>query len=171
MRNRSLVARALILGSLLVTSACAALVSAPGRAAQEDSPGDLAAIWQVTSGIIAADNTGDADAVIRFYADDAVLLPPNGAPVIWANLIRVRYAEGFQRFRFAISSTSDETHVFGDWAFDRGTTMGKTVPKGSDPSRQIHDKYVMILHRETGGVWKIARLIWNSAEPAIPGHS
>jgi uncharacterized protein (TIGR02246 family) len=170
MRIHFTTAKKLFVGSVLLASACAVLVIKPIRAEQADSPGDLAAIRQVTSGIIAADNTGEAVAVIRFYAEDAMLLPPNGAQVVGKDAIRARYEEGFRQFRFAISSSSDETHVFGDLAFDRGSTAGKTVPKGSDPSRQIHDKYVMILHRERDGMWKIARLMWNSAEPVVPGH-
>jgi uncharacterized protein (TIGR02246 family) len=163
MRNGSVVMRALFLASLLILCGRAAI---GGRAGQADQPADLAAIRAVTSGIIAADNTGDALAVIRFYADDAVLLPPNGAPVVGKDVIRARYEEGFRYFRFAISSSSEETHVFGDWAFDRGTTAGKTIPKTDGSSRPIHDKYLMILHREPGDAWKIARLIWNAAEPA-----
>jgi uncharacterized protein (TIGR02246 family) len=170
MRDRSVIVRALFLASLLMLCGRGADGTRSARAGQADSAGDLAAIRQVTSGIIAADNLGDAAAVIRFYADDAWLLPPNGAPVVGKDAIRARYEEGFRQFRFAISSASEETHVFGEWAFDRGTTTGKTVPKGSDPSRQIHDKYVMILHRGRDGAWKIARLMWNSAEPAVQGH-
>ena len=162
MRNDSLsvLVRALFLASSLIL--CARIT----QAGQADQPDDLAAIRAVTSGIIAADNTGDATAVIWFYAEDAVLLPPNGAPVAGKDAIRARYEEGFRHFRFAISSSSEETHVFGDWAFDRGTTAGKTIPKTDKSSRQIHDKYVMILHREPGGTWKIARLMWNAFEPA-----
>jgi uncharacterized protein (TIGR02246 family) len=166
MRSGSVIVRALFLASLVILCGRAALGTQFGRAGQADQPADLAAIRAVTSGIIAADNKGDAAAVIQFYADDAVLLPPNGPRVAGKGAIRARYEEGFRHFRFAISSSSEETHVFGDWAFDRGTTAGKTIPKTDESSRQIHDKYVMILHREPGGAWKIARLMWNAAEPA-----
>jgi uncharacterized protein (TIGR02246 family) len=164
MPKGSVALRALFLASLLTLCGRTTIGTRFGRAAQGDLPADLASIRVVTSGIIAADNTGNAAAVVRFYADDAVLLPPNDAPVVGKDAIRARYDEGFRHFRFAISSSSEETHVFGDWAFDRGTTVGKTIPKTDEPSRQIHDKYVMILHLEPGGAWKIARLIWNAAE-------
>jgi uncharacterized protein (TIGR02246 family) len=165
MPNGSVALRALFLASLLILCGRSTIGTWFGRAAQADLPADLASIRVVTSGIIAADNTGDAAAVVRFYADDAVLLPPNDVPVVGKDAIRARYEEGFRHFRFAISSSSEETHVFGNWAFDRGTTVGKTIPKTDEPSRQIHDKYVMILQLEPGGAWKIARLIWNAAEP------
>ena len=166
MRNPSLRSKAILLGITLIVSICVTASIRPTHDPQGDQPDDLAAIRRVTSGIIAADNTGDAAAVIRFYANDALLLPPNDAAVVGREGIRARYEEGFSHFRFAISSLSEETHVFGDWAFDRGTTSGKTVPKGDEPPRQIHDKYLMILHRQPSGEWKIARLMWNGAERA-----
>jgi uncharacterized protein (TIGR02246 family) len=166
MQNCSGALRAIFLASVLALSGRAAIGTQSSFAEQADAPADVAAIRVVSSGIIAADNTGDAAAVTRFYADDAVLLPPNGAQVVGKDAIRARYEEGFRHFRFAISSASEETHIFGDWAFDRGTTEGKTIPKTDEPSRHIHDKYLMILHRESSGAWKIARLIWNAAEPA-----
>ncbi len=166
MQNNCMALRALPLACLLIPYGGTAICAQANHAGQTDQPADLAAIRAVTSGIIAADNTGDAVAVMRFYADDAILLPPNGAPVTGKDAIRTRYQEGFRHFRFAIFSASEETHVFGDWAFDRGTTEGKTIPKADEPSRQIHDKYLMILHREPGGAWKIARLMWNAIEPA-----
>jgi uncharacterized protein (TIGR02246 family) len=166
MRMHPLLVKTLLLATILFSSMRAAVGARDAHPEQADQPRDLAAIQQVTSGIIAADNRGDADAVMQFYADDSVLLPPNDAPVAGKDVIRARYESGFRHFRFAISSSSDETHVFGDWAFDRGTTSGETVPKGAEAPRQIHDKYVMILHRERSGAWKIARLMWNGAEPA-----
>jgi len=162
----SVALRAVFLASLLALPGLVAVGTQATVAGQADVAADLAAIQMVSLGIIAADNAGDAATVIRFYADDAILLPPNDAPVVGKDAIRARYEEGFRRFRFAISSSSDETHVFGDWAFDRGTTVGRTIPRTDEPSRQIHDKYVMILHRESGGAWKIARLMWNAAERA-----
>jgi uncharacterized protein (TIGR02246 family) len=166
MPNCSLRANALFLTSLMPVFLCCTAARQATGAGQSGSPLELEAIRQVISGIIRADNAGDAAAVMSFYADDSVLLPPNDSPVVGKDAIRSRYEEGFRHFRFDISSTSDETRVFGEWAFDRGTTSGRTIPKESDAARQVHDKYVMILHREVNGSWKIARLIWNRAEPA-----
>lgn len=163
------VSRRFLLFVLGVLPCAGGLIAAGLGSARQAYTPDLEAIRQVTSGIIAADNVGDAEAVVRFYAEDAVLLPPNDSPVVGKAAIRARYKEGFRRFRFDISSTSDETEAFGEWAFDRGTTSGRMVPKGNEAPRKVHDKYVMILHKRADGSWKIARLIWNSAEPATPG--
>jgi uncharacterized protein (TIGR02246 family) len=148
----------------------AATLSASTSPSQNQSAsGDHAAAAKVLAGIVAADNAGDLDAVIASYADDAILLPPNDVSVVGKQAIRARYEEGFRHFRFDIVFTADETHIFGDLAFIRGTINGRTVPKGDEPSRKIHDKYIMVLHRQKDG-WKIARLIWNASEqlPSTP---
>ena len=121
-------------------------------------------VESVVRGIIAADNAGDLDAVVAHYADDAVLLPPNGRIVEGKEAIRERYRTGFERFRFEVSITLKETKVSGDWAFNRGVTKGRLVPLAGGEARSLNDQYLMILRRMPDGAWKIARLIWNSAD-------
>ncbi len=121
-------------------------------------------VESVVRGIIAADNAGDLDAVVAHYADDAVLLPPNGRIVEGKEAIRERYRTGFERFRFEVSITLKETKVSGDWAFNRGVTQGRLVPLAGGEARSLNDQYLMILRRMPDGAWKIARLIWNSAD-------
>ena len=133
------------------------------RTHQTDSSADVVAVGRVLSGIVAADNAGDLDGVMAFYAEDAILLPPNGTAVNGKALIRSRYEEGFRHFRFDIAFSSDETQVFGDWAFIRGAIRGRTIPKDAQPSRILNDKYIMVLHRGKDG-WRIARLIWNGSD-------
>ena len=144
----------------LVPGHCPAAISATPAG----SASDLTAVKKVLAEIVAGDNAGNLDAVLSCYADDAILLPPNNAPVMGKSAIHSRYEDGFRHFRFDIAFTSDEAQVFGDWAFVRGTIQGRTVPKGNEPPRQINDKYIMVLRRQNSG-WKIARLIWNSSDP------
>jgi uncharacterized protein (TIGR02246 family) len=135
-----------------------------GAAGTANSQASAAEVAKVLAGIIAADNAGDLDGVISFYAEDAVLLPPNDGDVNGKAAIRARYEEGFRHFRFDIVFSSDEAQVFGEWAFIRGAIHGRTIPKGDEASRKINDKYIMVLHRQKDG-WKIARLIWNGTDP------
>ncbi len=91
MQNKYMVVRDLFLACLLIPYGGTAIGAQANHAGQADQPADLAAIQDVASGIIAADNTGDAVAVMWFYADDAILLPPNGAPGTGKDAIRTRY--------------------------------------------------------------------------------
>jgi len=160
MQKRFLLALALI---------CIAIIGVSLDTSAAQKPADAKAVAEVLSGIVAADNAADLEAVISHYSDDAVLLPPNDKPVTGKAAVRARYEEGFRHFRFDIAYTSDETEIFGDWAFIRGTIRGRTIPRDETPGRTLNEKYVMILHREKSG-WKISRLIWNGSDP-LPQHS
>jgi len=147
--------------ALLVSVAC-------GQTDEEVRRGDdqLAAVRAVTARIIRADNAGDLDAVIELYTEDAVLLPPGRAPIEGRAAIREHYAGIFQDYVLQVEIASEETHVAGRWAFDRGRTRGRARPKGGGTAAVIDDKYVMVLRYDAEPGWRIARLIWNAAAVA-----
>ncbi len=128
---------------------------------QPTSPNDLTAVRKVTKGIIDADNTGDLAAVAILYAEDAIWLPPSGPLVESKKVILARYQTSFAQFKLEYTMRSEETQVFGDWAFDRGFTEGRIIPKDGGAPRHTHDKYIMILHKGSDGGWRISRLMWS----------
>jgi len=137
--------------------------SAPGGPA----PADLAAeVRAVAEGIIAADNARDLDRVLGYYAEDAVLMPPNEPPVQGKSAIRPRYESLFAQFDPAIESRIDEIRVDRDWAFVAGGNGGRLAPRDGGTPRLLNDAWVMVLRRSGAHDWKIARLIWHSAAPA-----
>jgi uncharacterized protein (TIGR02246 family) len=117
---------------------------------------------EVLRQIIAANNHADLQAVREVYADDAVWLPPSGPTIEGKDAIVKRYEQSFATVRLSYTFEEVENQVAGEWAFSRGFTKGQVVPRDGSPPRQIHDKYLMILHK-VGGQWKIARLMWNPA--------
>jgi len=117
-------------------------------------------VREVAQGIIAADNARDIERVLDLYAEDAVLLPPNDAPVRGKQAIRPRYESLFRDFTPEIIGEIDEVHVGADWAFVIGTNRGRLLPIAGGEPRPLNDAYVMILRR-TGGRWHIGRLIWH----------
>lgn len=128
-------------------------------------------VRRVVDGIIAAGNTGDLEAILSFYAEDAILLPPNGDPIRGLEAIRQHYEELFQTSVLYIRALSLETQVSSDWAFDRGTVDGQILPREDEHGKIkgepkiVNDKYVMTLRREGENGWRITRLIWNSTDP------
>lgn len=145
---------------LVATTLCARMAASPNARSKE-----TAAVAKVLAGLTAADNTGDLDAVVSHYADDAILLPPNSTQVAGQPAIRAWYEEGLHRFRFEVSFDADEIQVSGDLAFVRGLINGRLVPKGEEAPRTLHEKYIMVLRRQKDG-WKISRIIWNASEPS-----
>jgi uncharacterized protein (TIGR02246 family) len=136
--------------------------------AQQPSVGsaDDASVRSVLSGLGAADNAGNLDAVVSHYRDDAILLPPNANVVAGRPAIRAWYEQVlFRHFRCEVSFDADETETSGDLAFARGYINGRLNPKADEPLINLHEKFIMILRHDHDG-WKIARVIWNHDEPA-----
>jgi ketosteroid isomerase-like protein len=50
-------------------------------------------------------------------------------------------------------------------AFDRGTYRWKAVPRSGGDAIEDHGKYPVILQRQPGGSWKVARDMDNSDRP------
>jgi uncharacterized protein (TIGR02246 family) len=100
------------------------------------------------------------------YANDAVIMPPNSAPVegrgaieTWLKALPVVITEA--------DGEALEVEGIGDRAYVRGTyTMSMKVPGVAEPVRQ-EGKFLQIYARQQGGVWLLARDIWNAnASPA-----
>lgn len=143
---------ALAIGFLL---ACA---TAPALACEVDSSGARA----VAEGIVEADNARDIGRVLAYYAADALLMPPNEAPVTERAEIRKRYEDLFDNFAPDIEARIDEICVEGSLAFVRGHNGGWLVSRVGGRSRELDDVYLMVLRRGEDG-WKVARLIWHPA--------
>jgi ketosteroid isomerase-like protein len=63
---------------------------------------------------------GHTERYLALLTDDAVLLPPNGAPVSGKKAIRAWNEAMAKQFRFvSYAPTDDEVVVAGDWAFRR----------------------------------------------------
>jgi ketosteroid isomerase-like protein len=74
----------------------------------------------------------------------------------------------FEQFIFDATYRVDELHIEGDWAFDRGVWNEKRTRRDSGEQSEIPFGIVQIYRRDTDGVWKIARMVWNTDAP--PSH-
>jgi uncharacterized protein (TIGR02246 family) len=145
--------RALVVAALIGIS--------PRQLAGQRAASAVDSVRAVAEAIIAADNARDIERVLRLYADDAILLPPNESPVIGKAAIGPRYETLFRTMLPAIRSELAEVEVGGEWAFVRGRNTGAMRPIVGGPERQLNDVFLMVLRRGAGGEWRIARLIWH----------
>jgi len=110
-------------------------------------------------GIIAADNRADLDGVMRYYAENAILIPP-GAPDIQGHVaIRAHYQKIFESSVPRLTITIDEISVSGTQAVCRGGTGGEVLIKGDSTVKIVNDKFLMVLEKTDD--WRITHLIWN----------
>jgi uncharacterized protein (TIGR02246 family) len=138
------------------SSAATAAVQGPDPAAVRhaiDSTNALAA---------AALASGDTAALMRNYADDAVLLFPN-APVISGRAALSKFAaDMFSTISMKdIRMTTTDVMVSGELAVETGTYEWTIVPKGGKPMPET-GKYITVWKKQGDGAWKIVRDINNT---------
>ncbi len=124
------------------------------------------AIEKTLTGIIETANAGDFESVMSYFAHDAVAMPSGEMPVFGTELIRPRIQPMFDQSQLFIFLTSEETEVSGNVAFARGYVSGRMEPRSSAPTRYIdQNEYLVILRKDSGSRWKIARLMWHPMWP------
>lgn len=97
-----------------------------------DGP-DARRVRVVAEEIVAADNARDIGRVQSSYAPDAVLMPPNEAPVRGWDAIRPRYEALFASFAPAIDGHLDEICVSGSIAFAGEWRISHLIWRSASP--------------------------------------
>lgn len=125
-------------------------------------PGEILkdVVQRLTSLFVAAFNKRDIEAVLTFYAPDAVLLPPDHPRVKGTTAIRDLLEE---MFHAGYSNTTLErgsmAHL-GDLAVEIGS-YSMQVPDKEAHSRQESGKYVTAWRRQPNGEFQITVTIWS----------
>jgi ketosteroid isomerase-like protein len=132
-----------------------------GAGADEKAVRDADAEWSQVAG------AKDLDKTVSFYADDAIVLPPNEAAVATKDGIRNLW-KGFLDSLQNISwkTTRVETSKSGDMACLIGT-YELTMKDGSKDK----GKYCEVWEKKAGGKWKVATDMFSSDLPAQPAAS
>ena len=100
-------------------------------------------------------NAKDAAKVASFYADDAIVMPPDQRMVRGRSDIEAYYARGFRSEISGFRIAPMESAIAGAHAFEVGTST-LTEQRGTSDG-----KYVVI-YRRVRGEWKIAYDIFNN---------
>jgi len=103
---------------------------------------------------------GDASVIGNQYAEDALVLPPNGDPIEGRQAIQDYWAAAIVAAPNS-SITSVESGSNGDLAFERGTY----VVEGANGEHYDHGKY-LVVWKLVNDNWKIYRDMWNTSMPA-----
>jgi uncharacterized protein (TIGR02246 family) len=135
----------------------------PGRGGGANDPAIIAVADQYVKATLAA----DAKAIAALYTDDAVEMPPNEPAVKGKAAIQQLYEKNFKSAKIGpFTLTHQESRASGDTGYDVGTYRQIMTPADGSPIKDS-GKYVVI-HKRTGGSWKIAYAIYNSDLPPPP---
>ena len=137
------------------------LVNASANDDATSSSNDEAAVRAVVEGIIAADNVENIERVIGYYADDAILLAPDGADVVGQTAIRDHYRSLFASVDLAIQSRIDDIAIAAGLAVVRGLNTVSAIAAGSEQGSCTASKDLMTLERRDVE-WKISQLMWSN---------
>ena len=109
----------------------------------------------------------DLDKAVSFYADDAIVLPPNEAAITTKDGIRNLW-KGFIDTLTSVSwaATRVEMAKSGDMACLTGT-YETTMKDGT----KDHGKYCEVWKKKADGKWKCATEMFSSDLPATPAPS
>jgi ketosteroid isomerase-like protein len=110
---------------------------------------------------VSAWNTGDMASAGSMIAEDAVLMQPDGPPLMGRDAIVGTISQGYDITMFQQSATVDETLALGEYAYARGTwTLNPTTEAGeSVPS--MNGKWSAVYTAGPDGGWQVWRWMWN----------
>jgi ketosteroid isomerase-like protein/tetratricopeptide (TPR) repeat protein len=132
------------------------------------SGADRAQIRAVDSMFVRAWLHDDTTAVLGLFAQDAVLVPPNAAPVVGRDAIRAWWwpRDGSRTRILSFARQIDEINGSHELAFMRGTaSLSWSYQKSGRTTKQAsRSNDLVILARDPDGTWKIVRQIWNTRQ-------
>ena len=152
----------LVTVSAFVAPSCAPSGTVDSRAADASAIQALDEQWSAT----AARN--DLEGTVAFYADDAVLLPPN-APIAtdrksiresWAALLGPNTAVSWKVSKAEVAKSGELGYLYGTYA------LSIQDAKGGPPVRDT-GKLVEVWKKQADGKWKCIVDTYNSDLPAV----
>jgi uncharacterized protein (TIGR02246 family) len=126
------------------------------KGADEQAVRDADAQWSKAAG------TKDLDKTVSFYADDAVVLPPNGPSAKTKEAIRALWKDLIGSVTsVSWTATRVEMAKSGDMA-----CLSGTYELAMNDGTKDHGKYCEVWEKKADGKWKCGTDIWNTDLPA-----
>lgn len=132
----------------------AALVVAGALPARGESPAETE-VRARSRAIAAAEARLDADAVMPFWAEDAVVHFAGADPIVGREAIHKMYADVFPKLKsFRGEATEIHASAGGDMAWE----TGRSFSTRADPAdaKESSSKYLLVWRKDRDGVWRIA---------------
>jgi uncharacterized protein (TIGR02246 family) len=157
-------------GMIAFTGCCLALLALHCNQPQKPMPdaraADEAAIREVDAAWAKAAAAKQTDAVVAYYSDNAMVLPPNEPMATSKEAIRKVWADMLTTPGLGITwqPTSVEVARSGDIGYSVGTyELTMNDPKGSPMSDR--GKYFSLWKKQADGSWKSSVDMWSSDLP------
>ena len=133
-----------------------------------DSNTDQLAAHHAHERYVEAINANSVDQIMAVVTDDIVYLAPNTPEVVGRAAVRGWLQAYFTAYKASWQKTSLEFVVVGDWAFERYGYKSVDTPTAGGNAVTDTGSGINIYHRDTDGIWRVARDAWATAQP-VPG--
>ena len=163
MQRFSMGRRLLAIKIFLATSAVPVLLLSASCAPRGGTEADPKVLAQLDDEWSKAAQAKDADKVASYYADDAMVYPPNEPYAIGPEAAHKIWAAYFSDTSFSISWKTLHASVAnsGDFGFTAGTYENSF--RGPD-GKQVNEKgkYLCVWRKQKDGTWKAVQDMWNT---------
>lgn len=127
---------------------------------------DDAGAHKVHEAYVNAINSNNLDTLLGVLTDDVVYLAAHDKPMVGKAAVKPWVDEYFKAYKTHWDKPVKEFIVNGEWAYERYDYTSTDTPiTGGDPVTDTGWGLV-VYHRDTDGVWRVARDAWGPDHPA-----
>ena len=109
-------------------------------------------------------NASDTDSILKLYGKDPIFMPQHAPAQVGRDQVRAAYEQVFDTIKLNIKFTVYEIEAFGDLAYARTSSAGKTTIRANDEIVNEGNNELFIFRKEDGD-WKIHRYIFSTSNP------
>jgi uncharacterized protein (TIGR02246 family) len=114
----------------------------------------------------AANIAGDTESYMALCDENIIKMGPNRPASYGKPALEKGKRQGHKKWKYESQDIKiEETQVFGDWGFARGTFTSTLTAKSGGKTEKVDGKYLTIFKKQADGSWKIARDCYNSNVP------
>jgi len=109
-------------------------------------------------------NASDTESILKLYGKDPIFMPQHAPAQVGRDQVRAAYEQVFDTIKLNIKFTVYEIEAFGDLAYARTSSAGKTTIRANDEKVNEGNNELFIFRKEDGD-WKIHRYIFSTSNP------
>jgi uncharacterized protein (TIGR02246 family) len=133
-----------------------------------DVEADIQAVKDLVADFNVALNTGDIDKASFYYADEAIVIPPNRPILKGKDASTNDLQQAFERFTFKEVDVVKDVQISGDLAVTHYTWTCETTPKAGGEPTNANGNGIMVLRKQPDGKWKFICFIWSNESLIAP---
>lgn len=109
-------------------------------------------------------NASDTESILKLYGKDPIFMPQHAPAQVGRDQVRAAYEQVFDTIKLNLKFTVYEIEAFGDLAYARTSSAGKTTIRANDEIVNEGNNELFIFRKEDGD-WKIHRYIFSTSNP------